>query len=185
MYPCYNIVYVGYIIIDSLDGPSMIGVRAEFTVTADSVQISACRMCRVVRHIAMCEFKEHRSSIHRARDWVAKDLDLEHGGRLSLFETIIRIIGGLVAAFDASGDKMFLQKAEELAEKLQVNFPQDKKGVHSLAVYSSNVPLRDQGCADESRSWFSGARLWSFNWPSQAASKLRLLESARIAQLNT
>ena len=67
---------------------------------------------------------------------MAKDLDLEHGGRLSLFETIIRIVGGLVAAFDASGDKLFLQKAEELAEKLQVNFPQDRKGVHSLALYS-------------------------------------------------
>ena len=48
-YPCYNIVYVSHIIIDSLDALFIMGVRAEFTVTADSVcvQISACRMCRI------------------------------------------------------------------------------------------------------------------------------------------
>ena len=138
-YPSYNIVYVNYIIIDCLDALSIIRVRAKSKVTTDSVcvQISARRMCCIVRHIAMCEFKEHPSSVRRARDWVAKDLDLEHGGRLSLFETIIRIVGGLVAAFDASGDRLFLQKAEELAQKLQVNFPQDKKGVHNLALHAS------------------------------------------------
>ncbi len=38
-----------------------------------------------------------------------------------------------MAAFDASGDKLFLQKAGKLAEKLLVNFPQSKHGVHSLA----------------------------------------------------
>ena len=67
----------------------------------------------------------------RARSWVAKDLDLEHGGRLSLFETIIRIVGGLISAFDASRDKLFLEKAVELADKLQLNFPQGGQGMHS------------------------------------------------------
>lgn len=59
---------------------------------------------------------------------MAKDLDLAHGGKLSLFETIIRIVGGLIAAFDASGDRIFLNKAQELAEKLQINFPAGGKG---------------------------------------------------------
>ena len=36
-YPCYNIVYASHIIIDSLDALSIMGVKAEFTVTADSV----------------------------------------------------------------------------------------------------------------------------------------------------
>ena len=67
----------------------------------------------------------------RARNWVAKDLDLEHGGRLSLFETIIRIVGGLISAFDASRDRLFLEKAVELADKLQLSFPQGGQGTHS------------------------------------------------------
>ena len=64
----------------------------------------------------------------RAREWVVKEFNLAHGGRLSLFETIIRIVGGLVAAYDASGDLFFLQKAQELAQKLQPNFPGGGKG---------------------------------------------------------
>ena len=68
--------------------------------------------------------------VHRARNWVAKGLDLEHEGRLSLFETIMRIVGGLISAFDASRDALFLEKAVELADKLQRNFPQGGQGVH-------------------------------------------------------
>ena len=67
----------------------------------------------------------------RARNWVAKELDLDHGGRLSLFETIIRIVGGLISAFDASRDRLFLEKAVELADKLQLSFPQGGQGMHS------------------------------------------------------
>ena len=59
---------------------------------------------------------------------MVKEFNLAHGGRLSLFETIIRIVGGLIAAFDASGDLLFLQKAQELAQKLQPNFPEGGKG---------------------------------------------------------
>ena len=66
----------------------------------------------------------------RARNWVAKELDLDHGGRLSLFETIIRIVGGLISAFDASRDRLFLEKAVELADKLQLSFPQGGQGMH-------------------------------------------------------
>lgn len=65
----------------------------------------------------------------RARNWVATGFDLAHSGRLSLFETIIRIVGGLIAAFDASGDRLFLQKAQELAQKLQASFPAGGKGI--------------------------------------------------------
>ena len=59
---------------------------------------------------------------------MVKEFDLAHGGRLSLFETIIRIVGGFLAAYDASGDRLFLQKAQELAQKLQLNFPGGGKG---------------------------------------------------------
>ena len=72
---------------------------------------------------------------------MAKDFDLAHAGRLSLFETIIRIVGGLIAAFDASGDQMFLQKALELAQKLQVNFPKGGKGTGHRDMVLSSQPI--------------------------------------------
>lgn len=65
----------------------------------------------------------------RARDWVATNFDLQHDAKLSLFEATIRIVGGLIAAFDASGDAMFLAKAEELASKMLDNFQDREQGM--------------------------------------------------------
>lgn len=35
---------------------------------------------------------------------------------ISLFETNIRVVGGLLSAFDLSGEKVFLDRAQELVE---------------------------------------------------------------------
>ncbi|OWM89041.1 hypothetical protein CDL15_Pgr023887 [Punica granatum] len=54
----------------------------------------------------------------RARQWVATSLDFNKDYDASVFETTIRILGGLLSAHDLSGDKMFLEKATELADRL-------------------------------------------------------------------
>ncbi len=47
-----------------------------------------------------------------AREWVANDLDIEHNSKsVSLFETNIRVLGGLLSAYHLSQDKLFLDKA--------------------------------------------------------------------------
>jgi uncharacterized protein YyaL (SSP411 family) len=61
------------------------------------------------------EFKE-------ARDWVATSLTFEHAGTVSVFETTIRELGGLLAAYDLSKDTIFLTKAQQLADKLTPAF---------------------------------------------------------------
>ncbi|CAK0786405.1 hypothetical protein CVIRNUC_009618 [Coccomyxa viridis] len=91
-----------------------------------------------------------RAEFKRARNWVAKELDLDHGGRLSLFETIIRIVGGLISAFDASRDKLFLEKAVELADKLQLSFPE---GGQDHAVLPSNDAFLLPGSGEATRAW--------------------------------
>ena len=53
---------------------------------------------------------------------MAEELDLEHDAKLSLFETIIRAVGGLLSAYDATHDAVFLAKAEALAAKAMPNF---------------------------------------------------------------
>lgn len=57
-----------------------------------------------------------------AREWVAKSLSFDHAGTVSVFETTIRELGGLLAAFDLSQDQVFLQRARELADKLMPAF---------------------------------------------------------------
>jgi mannosyl-oligosaccharide alpha-1,2-mannosidase len=55
---------------------------------------------------------------NEAKDWVAQNLDFNKQGSTSVFEITIRVLGGLLAAFDLSGEKVFLQKALELADRL-------------------------------------------------------------------
>ncbi len=53
-----------------------------------------------------------------ARDWVRDHLSHDNVGDVSGFETTIRSLGGLLSAYDLSGDKVFLDKADDLGAKL-------------------------------------------------------------------
>jgi hypothetical protein len=50
------------------------------------------------------------------------DCRFDHQVDINLFETNIRVVGGLLGAFELSGDRMFLMKAAELADKLLIAF---------------------------------------------------------------
>lgn len=63
-----------------------------------------------------------------ARDWVAKSLSFDRAGTVSVFETTIRELGGLLSAYDLSGDKVFLDRAKQLADKLTPAF-QTESGI--------------------------------------------------------
>jgi mannosyl-oligosaccharide alpha-1,2-mannosidase len=58
----------------------------------------------------------------RAREWVDQELRFDRIGRVIVFETVIRILGGLMSTFHLSGDVMYLRKAEELGARLAVAF---------------------------------------------------------------
>ncbi|XP_057454036.1 mannosyl-oligosaccharide 1,2-alpha-mannosidase MNS1 [Lotus japonicus] len=53
----------------------------------------------------------------KSREWVA-NLDFNKDYEASVFETTIRVVGGLLSAYDLSGDKVFLTKAKEIADRL-------------------------------------------------------------------
>lgn len=47
-----------------------------------------------------------------ARDWVETSLNIDRNkNTVSLFETTIRVLGGLLSAYHLSGDRVFLDKA--------------------------------------------------------------------------
>ncbi|XP_027773700.1 mannosyl-oligosaccharide 1,2-alpha-mannosidase MNS1-like isoform X3 [Solanum pennellii] len=54
----------------------------------------------------------------RAREWVANSLDFNKNYDASVFETTIRVVGGLLSAYDLSGDRLFLEKAQDIADRL-------------------------------------------------------------------
>lgn len=51
-------------------------------------------------------------------DWVRSYADFDVNGDVSVFETSIRLVGGLLSAHHASGDPVLLAKARDLADRL-------------------------------------------------------------------
>jgi len=59
----------------------------------------------------------------KAREWVESDLDFNKmSGDISVFETNIRYVGGLLSAYALTGDEMFRDKATHVADKLMPAF---------------------------------------------------------------
>ncbi|KAL4437567.1 hypothetical protein ABPG77_003548 [Micractinium sp. CCAP 211/92] len=64
------------------------------------------------------------------RDWVMQKLDFDKvSGSVSFFETVIRILGGLAAAHDLSGDDALAAKAKDLADRLLPAFDSAPTGL--------------------------------------------------------
>eukprot|EP00899_Mesostigma_viride_P007967 jgi/Mesvir1/17171/Mv07593-RA.1 len=59
-----------------------------------------------------------RNEFERAKQWVLNQMNVAPDMDLSVFETTIRCLGGLITAADLSGDRGFLNKAEDLAQHL-------------------------------------------------------------------
>ncbi|KAI3766285.1 hypothetical protein L2E82_16338 [Cichorium intybus] len=54
----------------------------------------------------------------RAKEWVENSLDFNKNYDASVFETTIRVVGGLLSAYDLSGENVFLEKAKDIADRL-------------------------------------------------------------------
>ena len=82
-----------------------------------------------------------------ARDWVRDELNNDIDHSVSLFETAIRSLGGLLSAYDWSGDKVFLEKAQDLGDRLLYGFDAPS----GLAYNSVNLHTHDH----ENNRWSS------------------------------
>lgn len=56
-----------------------------------------------------------KKEFDEARDWVAKGLSYDRDIDVNLFETTIRVLGGLLSAYHLSRDEVFLKKAVSLS----------------------------------------------------------------------
>jgi mannosyl-oligosaccharide alpha-1,2-mannosidase len=55
-------------------------------------------------------------------EWAKANLEFDVDGEVSVFETSIRLVGGLLSAFHACGDPALLSKARNLADRLLPSF---------------------------------------------------------------
>ncbi|KAI9910951.1 hypothetical protein PsorP6_011160 [Peronosclerospora sorghi] len=88
--------------------------------------------CSLVDALDTLWIMELKDEFHRARDYVANHLNFSHlgtdGRDISIFETIIREVGGLLSAYDLSGDSVFKEKAKEMMNLLTPAY-HEKEGV--------------------------------------------------------
>lgn len=59
-----------------------------------------------------------KDEFYNGRDWIQDNLNFNKSADVSVFETTIRSLGGLLSAYDLSGDSVFLEKAEDLGQRL-------------------------------------------------------------------
>lgn len=75
----------------------------------------------------------------KCREFV-QNIDFDKDEYVSVFEATIRFVGGLLSAYELTGDRLFLQKAEELAQRLLPAFrsvsgiPYSQVNLHTGAV---------------------------------------------------
>ncbi|CAM9257753.1 unnamed protein product [Choristocarpus tenellus] len=84
-----------------------------------------------------------------ARDWVRDKLTFDKANSVSVFETTIRELGGLLSAYDLSGDKTFLTKAQMLGDKLLPAFNTNSGLPTSHVNFKSGTARRSQSVLAE------------------------------------
>ena len=76
-------------------------------------------------------------------DWVKSSLDFDIDGYAQVFETNIRLVGGLLSAFLACGDPVLLEKAQDLADRLLKAFDASPHGLPYRYVNLKTGAVRD------------------------------------------
>lgn len=89
-----------------------------------------------------------KAEFDEAKEWVRTSLSFDQAGTVSVFETTIRELGGLLAAYDLSGESLFLEKADDLGSRLAAAF-QTPTGIPR-----GSLDLRDRTAKDV--AWTSG-----------------------------
>ena len=86
-----------------------------------------------------------RDEFREAAAWVAADLHFNQtSGHVSVFEATIRVLGGLLGAFDLSGDLALLAKAEDLGRRLLPAFDASPSAVpYSQVDLTGREPPRN------------------------------------------
>ena len=76
-------------------------------------------------------------------EWVKRNLDFDVDGEVSVFETAIRLVGGLLSAFHACGDPALLAKARDCADRLLPSFAASPLGIPHRYINLRTGMLRD------------------------------------------
>ena len=110
-------------------------------------------------------------------DWVKRNLDFDVDGEVSVFETSIRLVGGLLSAWHACGDPVLLAKARDCADRLLPSFAASPLGIPHRFINLRTGALRGQ----ETNPAETGTFIPEFGFLSQATGDDRYRKAAKKA----
>jgi mannosyl-oligosaccharide alpha-1,2-mannosidase len=113
-------------------------------------------------------------------DWVKRNLDFDVDGEVSVFETSIRCIGGLLSAWYASRDPMLLAKARDCADRLLPSFAASPLGIPHRFVNLRSGALSGQ----ETNPAETGTFIPEFGFLSRATGDDRYRVAAKRAMVS-
>ena len=111
-------------------------------------------------------------------EWVVANLDFDVDGEVSVFESSIRLVGGLLSAWHVSGDARLLAKARDLADRLLPSFAASPLGIPHRFVNLRTGAVR--GAVTNPAE--TGTFLPEFGLLSQATGDDRYRAAAKRAQ---
>jgi mannosyl-oligosaccharide alpha-1,2-mannosidase len=111
-------------------------------------------------------------------EWVKANLDFDVDGEVSVFETSIRLVGGLLSAWHACGDVVLLAKARDLADRLMPSFAASPLGIPHRFINLGSGALRGR----ETNPAEVGTFLPEFGFLSRATGDERYRAAAKRAQ---
>ena len=110
-------------------------------------------------------------------EWVKRNLDFDVDGEVSVFETSIRLVGGLLSAWHACGDPILLAKARDCADRLLPSFAASPLGIPHRFVNLRTRALRGQ----ETNPAETGTFIPEFGFLSEATGDDRYRAAAKKA----
>ncbi|WP_406327926.1 glycoside hydrolase family 47 protein [Streptomyces sp. NBC_00203] len=95
---------------------------------------------------------EFDGELDAAIAWIDGNLDFDRNASIHVFETIIRLVGGLLSGYQATGSAVLLARARDLADRLLPAFTSSPTGapyryvnLRTGAVSGNAVPLAEIG----------------------------------------
>jgi mannosyl-oligosaccharide alpha-1,2-mannosidase len=113
-------------------------------------------------------------------DWVKSSLEFDVDGEVSVFETAIRLVGGLLSAFHACRDPVLLAKARDLADRLLPSFNASPLGIPHRFINLRTGAVR----GSDTNPAETGTFIPEFGFLSRATGDDRFRAAAKRAQLS-
>jgi mannosyl-oligosaccharide alpha-1,2-mannosidase len=113
-------------------------------------------------------------------EWVKRNLDFDVDGEVSVFETSIRLVGGLLSAYHACGDPALLAKARDCTERLMPSFTASPLGIPHRFINLRTRVVRDPITNPAE----TGTFIPEYGFLSRATGDDRYREAAKRAQVS-